>query len=421
MTDELIDLVSGLLGGTAAHKGVSAKRLDVAKIDVGQLRDAVELVTPAKRITDAFKEWAARNEFDGASIAVLRRGKVVGYAAFGSESATARNEFASCSKLITGLCIAQLVRQGKLHFDTKMEDIFGSIFKVNQRRLQQLVEVREPRIIDVVSKLPVIDEKRAGSQKVYAFANPAPHGAMRAKLVTIPVFVTFPDWFRSLTVTEVMTHMSGIRGQADEGNPYYITLDDRFEMIVTATNQGPKTFSYQNNNYGLLGKIVEVVTGKSFEAACKELVLGPLGITDFAADNRGPYAGCFLSTVHYATMMSYLDRDLNLMPDHGPDTWPRVGAYSIGTYINDSAGTYQSEHNGVWNWHDGTIATSVGAYQHYWHDIRTGYFLHFTPSYEMPYGDLHDEIDKIAHDSADAWPAFLDLVGKLGVLVKKPA
>jgi len=68
---------------------------------------------------------------------------------------------------------------------------------------------------------------------------------------------------------------------------------------------------------------------------------------------------------------------------------------------------------------DSVRQTSVGAYQHYWQDIRTGYFLHFRPSFDMPYWELHQQLDTLAHSSANSWPAFVDIVNQLHEAVSK--
>jgi hypothetical protein len=120
-------------------------------------------------------------------------------------------------------------------------------------------------------------------------------------------------------------------------------------------------------------------------------------------------------------MLACLDRETGLLGDVNIDKWPREGGgHSIGTVTSFGAnGSYQAEHNGVWNWHDGTRAISVGAYHHYWSDIRTGYFLRFSPSGDLPYGELHQALNAAAHDPSDPWPPFLDLLNNLQHLVPK--
>jgi len=429
--EELVNLLprqrQGRAKGPAAGLGVS----------LNDMREMVTLATPARAMTDAFRDWASENAFGGASFAVLRRGRVVTHATYGTGSANEPTEFASCSKFISGLAIAQLVRQGKLKWDTTMEEIFGPIFRTTPRRLREIQMLRDPRKIDIVSKFEVADASLR-RRKAYDFpsvaatsttsqrrlAKSAVAGAkirpIKTKAASInPFAVMFPDWFRPLTITEVMTHTSGIRGDLGEGNPYEISMDDRFELIVTVMVPGPKVYYYENNNYLVLGKVIERITGKTFEEAVKELVFKPLGISAFSADSRGPYAGCWLSTVNYARMLRYLDRDLGLMGAFGPDSWPRVKGYSIGARISGTKESFRAEHGGAWNWHDGVRAVSYGAHFYNWQDIRTGYFVRYTPSNNFPHWDLYDKLQEIAHSTDDAWPLFVETVGQLYDTISK--
>lgn len=421
MSDDLLAAVGEMLElSPNARKLRRQPRLD---LDRDALREAVEIVTPARRMVAAFEAWAARHELQSASFAVLRRGRLAARAGYGGESPNAANEFASCSKLITGLAIAQLVRAGQLRYDTTMQQIFGEYLRIGWKRLNDIALLTDPRPVDIASRFEVVEQPSQMKATPFEFAS------ARQKLPTIrrsaarrgplvPILMRFPAWFRSLTVTEVLTHTSGIRGNIGEGNPYEISTEDRFELIVTAMTPGPKVWSYENNNYVVLGIIVERLTGKSFEQAARELVFAPLGIGSFSADNRGPYAGCWLSAADYARMLRYLDGDLSPLGAHGPDTWPRVGSYSIGTYSWNTGDSFETSHAGGWTWNDGTRSASLEAFQQYWQDVRTGYFVRYSPSSSRAFSDLSTELRAIAHDPTNWWPPFLDLVERMYKLTR---
>ncbi|MBV9279623.1 MAG: beta-lactamase family protein, partial [Chloroflexi bacterium] len=84
-----------------------------------------------------------------------------------------------------------------------------------------------------------------------------------------------------VTVRHLVTHMGGWLGDffADEGRG-----DDALARIVARMAEVEQLtplgelWSYSNSSFYLLGRIIEVMTGKTFEHACQELVLDPLGM-----------------------------------------------------------------------------------------------------------------------------------------------
>ncbi len=412
MSEELIAAMSQLLTlDTARRLPKSAtktrKALNFEKLKPGDLQQSFEIATRASKMREAFQDWAEDQGLEGASFAVLRRGNVVAVTSYGNESARARNEFASCSKLVTGLAAAQLVRAGKLKWTTTMEEIFGRIFRIQLRHLREITQLREPQLVDIASRYKPLDATKVAKEKAFEFKAIVRPGRVTPRSLVVPVIVEFPEWFRKLTVTQVMTHTSGIRGDLGEGNPYDISIDDRFALIVFSKQEGTH-FSYENNNTLVVGKIIEQITGKSYRDAVLDLVLKPLGISDFDADNRGPYAGCWLSTENYARMMRYLDRDLGLMGEAGPDSWPRASGYSIGTFMSAPSATYDTNHSGAWTWN----GASLGAFQQYWHDVRTGYFVRYSPL-GVDVGPLSQKLREIATDTSLPALDFTTLLDRL--------
>jgi CubicO group peptidase (beta-lactamase class C family) len=87
---------------------------------------------------------------------------------------------------------------------------------------------------------------------------------------------------RRVTVGQLLNHTAGWRGddQSDEGFG-----DDALQRSVAKIRDEPQEFppgahvSYNNAAVGLAGRLLEVLTGSSYETAVSELVLAPLGLT----------------------------------------------------------------------------------------------------------------------------------------------
>lgn len=108
--------------------------------------------------------------------------------------------------------------------------------------------------------------------------------ALDTKVADILPGQTFVDAeiTEGLTVRHLLTHTSGIDGDifTDTGRG-----DDAVEKYVglldTAGRNHPlgATWSYCNSGYSVLGRIIEVVTGKTWDAAMSEQLYQPLGLT----------------------------------------------------------------------------------------------------------------------------------------------
>jgi CubicO group peptidase (beta-lactamase class C family) len=89
-----------------------------------------------------------------------------------------------------------------------------------------------------------------------------------------------------LTLTHLLTHTGGFQGDVRDG-AYGVRCgsgEDALARFVAMLANLPqhalpgRMWVYSNAGFSLLGRVIEAVTGKTFEAACRELVLEPLGM-----------------------------------------------------------------------------------------------------------------------------------------------
>ena len=135
---------------------------------------------------------------------------------------------------------------------------------------------------------------------------------------------------RDVTVWHLLTHLGGWEGQV--GGPERGTAT--LENIVAATlpdlmQVAPpgKAWSYNNAGFSIAGRVIEVVTGKSINAAIRELVFQPLGL-----EHAGTTAGDFIVN-RFAAGHSTRDGKTTLQRPFTPSS--SVTAGGVGLDITD--------------------------------------------------------------------------------------
>ncbi|HEX3786553.1 MAG TPA: serine hydrolase [Pseudonocardiaceae bacterium] len=91
-----------------------------------------------------------------------------------------------------------------------------------------------------------------------------------------------PDVTKQVTLRHLLTHTSGIDGDifTDTGRG-----DDCLERYVAVLADAAQnhplgaTWSYCNSGFSLVGRIIEKITGQTWDAAVRERLVGPLGLT----------------------------------------------------------------------------------------------------------------------------------------------
>ena len=194
--------------------------------------------TPAA-FGEALKTWATAHKIKRAFIVVRRDGRTVTTSTLGGAKPDRPVPLASLSKAITGACIATLVRDGKLGFDTPVSQALARFIAAHGKP-------RDPRLADV-------------------------------------------------TVAQLLTHRAGF-ATGDDGDPatgrnldvYLKTNTSRAPpkpSLVAATLRATLAhapgaqYGYGNAAYLLLGAMIEEQSGKPYLTYCRGAVLAPLGVT----------------------------------------------------------------------------------------------------------------------------------------------
>lgn len=272
---------------------------------------AQEPSRPAQ-IEAAWSDWLDAGGTDVATLAVLRDGDVVLEAGRGI-SATSAMPMASLGKLVTAACIADLVTEGRLSTETRVGEILAA-------------------------------------------SGPA----------------------AEQTIGALLTHSSGIWPDATQGRPptgATSALDDTAHRALRRDPQegAPGTFAYNNENYAVLGLIVETVTGDPYDRACRRLVLDPLGISTATLDGmwgaHGSWGGWSMSAGDYARVVW-----ATLGPDTAigaaPEAWPSVdigGArYGMGAFWRAIRGRTLFWSSGMLCWEGEGVGGYFASYDGEW-------------------------------------------------------
>lgn len=207
-----------------------------AGMDAGQLA----------RIAPVMKEFVERGQISGAVTLVMRRGVLAHFEAAGWQDADAKKpmqkdsifQIMSMTKPFTGAAIMMLAEEGKLRLHDRVED--------------HLPEFRGQMVI--VSEDSGVRTLRKPS--------------------------------RPITIRDLMTHTSGLGPAAPGIADIMVRMDRTLAEACLIYSQQPLLFEpgtrwmYSNTGLAVLGRIVEVRSGMSFEKFLETRIFQPLGMTD---------------------------------------------------------------------------------------------------------------------------------------------
>ncbi len=297
------------------------------------------------------KTWAARRGVKQAFIVVRRDGHIVyGYSVGGADSKTPV-PLASLSKAITGACIATLVRDGKLSFDTPVSSALAKFAARNGGLNRRFGRVTVEQLLT----------HRAG------------FGTKKDDPAIGPILVEYLK-------THTMTARPG---------PAYLASVLNHPLV----NDPGSKFVYSNTGYLVLGMIIEEATGKLYAPFCREAVLVPYGLAgDLEPDWRllWSYAGWRMTADDYLSFLDLfaaedqrlgatakrwmLDPTGKTVSAESETSW-----YGLGTYVRKGAQGVNVRHFGSWVGKNKSILTLAVR-----QSDGTAWFVYVTPRPPRP-------------------------------------
>jgi len=176
------------------------------------------------------------------------------------------------------------------------------------------------------------------------------------------------------TIRELLSHTSGI-AQADCIWSTKSTLADCVDRVAQAkpaTSPGT-TFAYGNTSYSVAGRIIEVVTGESFEVAFEHRIGGPVGMASTRFDDaRGEYTDNPVPAASAVSSLHDYGRYVQMIAADGEIDGVRVlSADSVREMERDQVGPLRNENDfavrttgidtyGLGLWRDVTSTTDAG-------------------------------------------------------------
>ena len=206
--------------------------------------DAVETLAPL----DAWmRQIMTEHKIPGGSLAVIKDGKLIYARGFGYADREAKTpvqpeslfRIASVSKPITAVAILKLAEQGKLKFDDK--------------------------VLDYIDAEPFLPEGR----KIDERWNQVTLAHCLAHTCGWDRGVSYDPMFQALRMSREMKVPLPIE-------PVHII---RYQRGMPLDFDPGSRYAYSNFGYSLLGRVIEKVSGRPYEAHVREEVFAPLGIT----------------------------------------------------------------------------------------------------------------------------------------------
>jgi len=243
--------------------------LTVAAVPSGKPEDVGLSSERLQRINQVIQRYVEAKDLAGAVTVVARRGRIAYFEAQGSmdieHNVPMRKDaifrMASMSKPVTGVAILMLMEEGKL------------------------------RLTDPVSKfIPEFKDTKVAMEKPAApGATPEGgrgRGAAPAEIYTVPAN-------REITIRDLMTHTSGLEsggpGTREGGRIAPRNSADKLATYIPKLGAVPLDFQpgtkWQYSalaGIDTLGRIVEVVSGLTFDQFLKQRIFDPLGMKDTA-------------------------------------------------------------------------------------------------------------------------------------------
>jgi CubicO group peptidase (beta-lactamase class C family) len=307
----------------------------------------------------ALHGWTAEQRIKRAFVVVRHGGRVVHKSALGGAKPGAPVHLASLSKAITAACLATLIRDGKLAFDTPLSAALANFIATHGR----------PR-----------DARLAGITIAQLLAH-------RAGFATGDD--DDPASGRNLDLY-LKTHTSRQPPQ-----PSLLTAALRTKLVRDPDAQ----YAYGNAAYFILGAIIEEASGRPYSSYCRDAVLKPLDVPGDLDPTWRVFAAMGGWRMRAEDYLKFLDLfaadDARLGPAAKAWMLDPVGKavpfddsawYGLGTFVRRTGRGVDVWHWGSWDYtpdksERGTVRSSFAAYAARLSD-GTSWFVHVEPRVE---------------------------------------
>lgn len=193
-------------------------------------------------VEQAWRAWMTKHGRTSGGLVLLHHDRLALEAVLGKEKPGAAVPVASLSKAVTAVCIASLVEQGHLSFDTPLS-------RALVRTFERLGPPADSRLAQVT--IGQLLAHRAGFDR----------DATGIDVASAPLAA----YLRTATATQT-------------------AFDATVKMVLRQKLPlAPgERYSYTNAAYLLLGAVIEEATGRDYESYCRTTVLAPLGVRSAA-------------------------------------------------------------------------------------------------------------------------------------------
>lgn len=212
------------------------------------------------------KNFLSTYDIPGATVAIAKDGRIVYMRAFGFSdisrtiAAQPYNLFriASCSKPVTSIAIMKLVENGQLALNAK---VFGPGGILQNHPMFSTANITDSRIYNITVQ-QLMEHSAGWNRDVDCNPNP-----------TTP----YPYFFSGCDPIAFPLRVAMLTGT---GNPVTASALIKF-LLEKGLDFAPGTsYAYSNIGYLVLGRIIEQVTGLTYEEYVQQHIMAPLGVFD---------------------------------------------------------------------------------------------------------------------------------------------
>ena len=245
---------------------LSACRSSAGSVPIGKAEDVGLSTERLKRIGEAVQRHITAGNVAGAVTLVARRGKIAHFEAQGVMDVDTKKpmakdnlfRLASMSKPITGVAVMMLVEEGKIRLNDPVSRFIPEFANLNKVAVPRPGHAGRRR-------------RREGRD------GPAPYDVVSAN--------------RQITIADLLKHGSGLvsggLGAADASRLAPRTPTDTLATYIPKLAAVPLDFQpgtlwrYSGQaGFDVLSRVVEVVSGQTYDKFLQERLLGPLGMPD---------------------------------------------------------------------------------------------------------------------------------------------